>query len=185
MTFIFFATMLFSAGMIPYYLVRAKLGLLGSRWAVILTGTLSVSNMLILRTAFKGVPQELYDAARIDGANDFQTLFHIALPLVKPTLSVLVLFSLVANWNEYFSSLLYLRDKAKYPLQLVLRTILIASESLDMSNVSNSQMLQQVNNGIAGIKYTLIILSTIPLLVLYMVIQKSFKGGVMVGSLKG
>lgn len=184
-TVFFFITMMFSAGMVPYFLVRAKLGLVGTRWAVISVGTLNVSNMLILRTAFKQVPQDLYDAAEIDGATDFQTLFHVGLPLVKPTLSVLTLYGLVAGWNEYFNSMIYLRDKKLYPLQLVLRTILLGSQSMDLTNVSSSQMIQQAANGIEGIKYTLIVMSTVPLLVLYMVIQKSFKQGVMVGSLKG
>lgn len=185
MTTIFFITMMFSAGLIPMFLVKSSLGLVGSRWAVILSGTLTVSNMLILRTAFKGVPKDLYDAAEIDGASDIQTLYHVGLPLVKATLSVLVLYSLVGSWNEYFNSMIYLRDKALYPLQLVLRTIMMGASSLDMSNVSNSQMIQQANSGIEGIKYALIVISTVPVLVIYMVLQKAFKGGVMVGSLKG
>lgn len=185
MTFIFFITMMFSAGLIPMFLVKSELGLVGSRWAVILSGTLSISNMLILRTAFKGVPKDLYDAAEIDGASDIQTLFHVGLPLVKSTLSVIVLYSLVGSWNEYFNSMIYLRDKALYPLQLVLRTIMVGAQSLDLSNVTNSQMIQQANSGIDGIRYALIVISTVPVLVIYMALQKAFKGGVMVGSLKG
>ena len=184
-TAFFFITMMFSAGMVPYFLVRSELGLVGTRWAVISCGTLSISNMLILRTAFKQVPSELYEAAEIDGATSFQTLFHVGLPLVKATLSVLTLYGLVGGWNEYFNSMIYLRDKALYPLQLVLRTILLGAQSMDLTNVTSSQMIQQANNGIEGIKYTLIVMSTVPLLVLYMAIQKSFKQGVMVGSLKG
>lgn len=184
-TTVFFITMLFSAGLVPSFLVKSKLGLVGTRWAVILSGTLSISNMLIVRTAFKQVPKDLYDAADIDGANHFQTLYYVGLPLVKATLSVIVLYSLVGSWNEYFNSLIYLRDKALYPLQLVLRTILLGSEKMDMANETSSQMIQMVNNGTAGIKYALIVLSTVPILILYMVIQKSFKQGVMVGSLKG
>lgn len=184
-TGVFFITMMFSAGLVPYFLVRSKLGLVGTRWAVISTGTLAIGNMLILRTAFKQVPSELYEAAEIDGANPFQTLFRVGLPLVKSTLSVLTLYGLVGGWNEYFSSMIYLRDKALYPLQLVLRTILLGSQSMDLTNVTSSQMIQQASSGIEGIKYTLIVISTIPLLVIYMAVQKSFKGGVMVGSLKG
>lgn len=185
MTVVFFITMMFSAGLIPMFLVKSNLGLVGSRWAVILSGTLSISHMLILRTAFKSVPKDLYDAAEIDGASDIQTLFHLGLPLVKATLSVIVLYSLVGSWNEYFNSMIYLRDKSLYPLQLVLRTILMGAESLDMSNVSNSAMIQQANSGFEGIKYALIVISTVPVLVIYMALQKAFKGGVMVGSLKG
>ena len=185
MTTVFFITMMFSAGLIPTFLVKSKLGLVGSRWAVILAGTLSISHMLILRTAFKSVPKDLYDAAEIDGASDIQTLFNVGLPLIKSTLSVIVLYSLVGSWNEYFSSMIYLREKRLYPLQLVLRTILMGAQSLDMSNVTNSAMIQQATSGFEGIKYSLIVISTVPVLAIYMALQKAFKGGVMVGSLKG
>jgi putative aldouronate transport system permease protein len=141
--------------------------------------------MLIVRTAFKSVPNELYEAAQMDGATHFQTLLKVGIPLVKATLSVILLYSMVGAWNEYFNSMIYLRDKAKYPLQLILRTILLSTEALDMENVSSSQMIQQANDGIAGIKYALIVMSTLPILVFYLVIQKSFKKGIMVGSVKG
>lgn len=185
MTIIFFITMMFSAGLVPSFLIKSKLGLVGSRWAVIFCGCLGVSNMLIVRTAFKSVPNELYEAAQMDGATHFQTLLKVGIPLIKATLSVILLYSMVGAWNEYFNSMIYLRDKAKYPLQLILRTILLSTEALDMENVSSSQMIQQANDGIAGIKYALIVMSTLPILVFYLVIQKSFKKGIMVGSVKG
>ena len=185
MTLIFFITMMFSAGLVPSYLIKVKLGLVGTRWAVILCGCLGISNMLIVRTAFKSVPNELYEAAQMDGATHFQSLFKVGIPLIKATLSVILLYSIVGAWNEYFNSLIYLREKAKYPLQLILRTILLSTEALDMENVSSSQMVQQANDGIAGIKYALIVMSTVPILIFYLFIQKSFKKGIMVGSVKG
>lgn len=185
LTVVFFITMMFSAGLVPTFLIKSRLGLVGSRWAVILAGCLSVSNMLIVRTAFKSVPNELYEAAQMDGAGHFQSLIKVGLPLIKATLSVILLYSMVASWNEYFNSMIYLRDKAKYPLQLILRTILLGTQSLDMENVTSSQLIQQANDGIAGIKYALIVMSTAPILVFYIAIQKSFKKGVMVGSVKG
>ena len=185
MTVIFFITMMFSAGLVPSFLIKSKLGLVGTRWAVIFCGCLGVSNMLIVRTAFKSVPNELYEAAQMDGATHFQSLWKVGLPLIKATLSVILLYSMVGAWNEYFNSMIYLRDKMKYPLQLILRTILLGAEALDMENISSSQMLQQANDGIAGIKYALIVMSTVPILIFYLAIQKSFKKGVMVGSVKG
>ena len=175
MTVIFFITMMFSAGLVPSFLIKSKLGLVGTRWAVIFCGCLGVSNMLIVRTAFKSVPNELYEAAQMDGATHFQSLLKVGIPLIKATLSVILLYSMVGAWNEYFNSMIYLRDKMKYPLQLILRTILLSTEALDMENISSSQMLQQANDGIAGIKYALIVMSTVPILAFYLVIQKSFK----------
>lgn len=185
LTVVFLITMMFGAGLVPSFLIKSKLGLVGSRWAVILAGCLSTYNMLIVRTAFVSVPKELFEAAEIDGASHFQCLVKVGLPLVKATLSVILLYSLVNSWNEYFNSMIYLRDRAKYPLQLILRTILLGSQSIDMSNVSSTQLIQQANDGIAGIRYALIVMSTVPVLVLYMAIQKSFKKGIMVGSVKG
>lgn len=185
LTIIFFITMMFSAGLVPSFLIKSKLGLVGTRWAVIFCSLLGVSNMLIVRTAFKSVPGELYEAAQMDGATHFQCLLKVGLPLIKATLSVILLYSMVESWNEYFNSMIYLRDKAKYPLQLILRTILLGAESLDMEKVSSSQLIQQANDGIAGIKYALIVMSTVPILIVYLGIQKSFKKGIMVGSVKG
>ena len=185
LTVVFFITMMFGAGLVPSFLIKSKLGLVGSRWAVILSGCLSIYNMLIVRTAFASVPKELFEAAEIDGASHVQCLTKVGLPLVKATFSVILLYSLVNSWNEYFNSMIYLRDKAKYPLQLILRTILLGSQSIDMENVSSAQLIQQANDGIAGIRYALIVMSTVPVLVLYMAIQKSFKKGIMVGSVKG
>lgn len=133
LTTFFFIPMLVSAGMIPTYITRSKLGLVGNPGGVILAGCLGFSNVLILRTAFKGVPEELYEAARVDGANDIQVMLRIALPLIKATTSVMILYSIVGCWNDYFNPMLYLRKAEQFPLQLVLRTILTGVQQVDKS----------------------------------------------------
>lgn len=179
------ATTIIGAGLIPTYIVKSNLGMVNTIWAVILAGAISVHNVIILRTAFKSsIPGELFDAAEIDGANDFQCLVKIAIPLAKATISVITLYSIVGCWNEYFNAMIYLRDKNLFPLTLILRTILTAGQQLDMSGVSAS-MQNIVSEGTEQIKYCLIIVSTVPVLVAYAVVQKYFKKGVMVGSVKG
>ncbi len=174
-----------SAGLIPTYIVKSNLGMVNTVWAVILAGAISVHNVIILRTAFKSsIPGELFDAAQIDGANEFQCLVKIAIPLAKATISVITLYSIVGCWNEYFNAMIYLRDKELFPLTLVLRTILTAGQQLDMSNASAS-MQNIAAEGTEQIKYCLIIMSTLPVLVAYAVVQKYFKKGVMIGSVKG
>ena len=184
---IFFASTLFGAGMIPTFLVKTSLGLFNNVFAVLLTGAVGVRNMIILRTCFRSsIPNELYDAAAIDGANDFQTMFKIALPLAKATLSVLTLYTAVGSWNEYFTSMIYLPDREElHPLQLVLRPILSAAGKLDVTNVSSSDLLASINDGTQGVKFALIIIATVPVLVMYFVVQKYFEKGVMVSSVKG
>lgn len=183
---IFFFTTLFHAGLIPTYLVKSALGMVNTIWAVLLAGALGVRNMIILRTAFRNsVPGELYDAAAIDGANEFQIMWKIALPLVKATVSVLILYTAVGCWNEYFESMIYLRDTNLYPLQLFLRTILTAAQSLDLSSVSSSDMLAVAESSKEQIQYAMMVLTTVPLLLMYAMAQKYFEKGVMIGSVKG
>ena len=185
-TTLMIVAMLTSAGLIPAYLVRKWLGLVDTVWAVLLSGILGFRNVIILRTAFSStIPGDLFDAAKLDGANDFQSLYHVALPLVKATLSVLTLYAAVAKWNEYFTSMIYLHDQNMYPLQLVLRSILTASQTIDPDAVTSSEMLALLNDGTEGIRYALIVVATVPLLVMYAVVQKYFKKGVMIGSVKG
>lgn len=183
----FFVTTMIGAGMIPTLLVRASMGLRNNVFAVILAGILSVHNMIILRTAFRSsIPGELYDAAAIDGANDFQTLFKIALPLTKATLSVLTLYAAVGNWNEYFTSMIYLPSRSDlWPLQLVLRPILTAAQTLSAQDLSTAQQAALENTGTEGVIFALIVVATVPVLVMYFVVQKYFEKGVMVGSVKG
>ena len=183
----FFTTTMIGAGMIPNLLIRSAMGLRNNVFAVLLVGLVGVSNMIILRTAFRSsIPGELYDAAAIDGANDFQTLTKIALPLVKATMSVLTLYSAVGCWNEYFTSMIYLPGRPDlWPLQLVLRPILTTAQQLAADGLSASQMQALENSGTEGVQFALIVIATVPVLVMYFVVQKYFKTGVMVGSVKG
>lgn len=181
---IFFITMLFGAGLIPSFLVNSKLGLIGSPWAVILSGSVNVYNMIVLRTAFRSIPQDLFDAAEIDGANDFHSLYYIGLPLAKATLSVLCLYSVVGSWNDYFSAMIYLRDSDLYPLQLILRNMLTSVQQLDLTSVGSS-MMDKAKNDTEQIQYALIVVATVPVMIVYGVVQKSFEKGVMIGSVKG
>lgn len=183
----FFITTMVGAGMIPTLLVRASMGLRNNVFAVILAGILSVNNMIILRTSFRNsIPGELYDAAAIDGANDFQTLFKIALPLTKSTLSVLCLYAAVGKWNEYFTSMIYLPGRADlWPLQLVLRPILTASQTLANQDLSSAQQAALENSGTEGVIFALIVIATVPVLAMYFLVQKYFEKGVMIGSVKG
>ncbi len=183
----FFITMMVGAGLIPTFIIRANvLNLYDSVWAILLGGAMSVSNMIIVRTAFQsGIPQELFDAACIDGANDFQCLIKIAIPLAKATLSVVTLYYAVGVWNDYFTAMIYLETETKFPLALFLRSILTAGEQISADDVVDTTMLEKLKEGTQQIKYALIVMSTIPVLVLYAFVQKYFEKGVMIGSVKG
>ena len=184
---IFFLTTMFGAGLIPTYMVKSALGMVNTVWAVLLAGVVGVSNVIILRTAFRSsIPGELYDAAAIDGASDVQTMVQIALPLVKATVSVLVLYSAVGCWNDYFNAMIYLRNEGFYPLQLFLRTILTGAQQIkNDSSSSSSQAMQQAADGVEQIQFAMIVVATVPVLLFYFAVQKYFEQGVMVGSVKG
>jgi len=186
-TMIFYMSTRVSAGMIPSFILKCNLGLFNNIWAILISGSVSVSHILILRTCFRSsIPGELFDSAMLDGANYFQSCIKIALPLAKATLSVLILYCIVGQWNEYFTSMLYLRNEQLYPLQLVLRPIMTMATNAGMqaSEMSSSQQ-QLANSGLENVRYGLIIISTVPVLCVYFVVQKYFKGGVMLGSVKG
>ena len=185
-TMIFYMSTRVAAGMIPTFILKSNLGLYNNVWAVLISGSISVSHILILRTCFKNaIPGELFDSAMLDGANYFQACIKIALPLAKATLSVLVLYCIVGQWNEYFTSMLYLRNADLYPLQLVLRPIMqAAATSISSSSMTQSQQ-QMAQSGLENVRYGLIVVSTVPVLLVYFVVQKYFKGGVMMGSVKG
>ena len=187
-TMIFYLSTRISAGLIPGFLLKCNLGLYNNIWAILISGVISVSNIFIMRTAISSnIPGELFDAAMIDGANHFQCLVKLAIPLTKATISVLVLYCVVAHWNEYFNAMIYLQNKDLYPLQLVLRPIMTAASAMNQFDVSQmstaSQM--QADKGLENVRYALIIISTAPVLAAYAVVQKYFKGGVMMGSVKG
>ena len=176
--------MFFGGGLIPTYLVISDLGLLDTIWAVILPGAFSVWNMIIARTYYQGIPSELREAAAVDGANEVTYFFKILLPVCKPLIAVLVLWQFVAMWNSYFDAMIYINSAAKQPLQLVLRAILI-------QNQPQSGMIADIQSTAARaqlgelLKYATIIISSLPLVVMYPFFQKYFDSGIMVGSVKG
>ena len=182
--FIFFFSTRVSAGLIPSFILKCNLGLFDNILAIIISGSVGVTHILILRTAIKsGVPGDLFDAAMIDGANHFQSIVNIVLPLTKATLSVLIFYCISGQWNEYFTSMIYLRNSNLYPLQLVLRPIMTAASAmgqLDQGGEGNN-----MDDGLENVRYALIIISSAPVIAAYFVVQKYFKGGVMMGSIKG
>ncbi|NOU92658.1 ABC transporter permease subunit [Paenibacillus sp. LMG 31456] len=178
-------TMFFSGGMIPTYLLVKNLGMLNSMWALIIPGAVSVYNILIMRTFFQnGIPYEMQEAASIDGCSNMSTLMRIVLPLSMPIIAVMILFYSVGHWNAYFSALIYLTDRDKYPLQLFLREILIQGQMQEMLGVGDDTQAKIVMEGEA-IKYAVVIVANLPILMLYPFLQKYFTKGVMIGAVKG
>ena len=176
-------TMYIDFGLITNFLNVRDLGLYNTRWAIILPTAINTYNLIVMRTAFAVLPPSLEESAMIDGANDFCILFRITLPLTKATLAVVVLFYAVGHWNSWYSSLLYLQDRAKHPIQMFLREILIANSSSVTAGETNSidgvQFLDEL------LKYCTIIISTVPILAVYPFVQKYFVTGMMIGSVKG
>ena len=181
---IFIITMFFGGGLIPTYLLISNMGLLDSMWAVILPGSFSVWNMIIARTYYKGIPSELREAADVDGANELVFFFRILLPVCTPLIAVLILWQFVGMWNSYFDAMIYLNSADKQPLQLVLRAILIQNEP-DPGMIADMQSTAQRAQLAELLKYATIIISSLPLIVMYPFFQKYFDSGIMVGSVKG
>lgn len=179
----FLITMFFSGGLIPTYLVVKDLGMLNSIWAIILPGAISVWNIILARTYFKAIPKELQEAAKIDGASDLVIFFKIILPLSKPIIFVLALYAFVGQWNSYFDAMIYLEDSKLHPLQLVLRSILIQNE-VQPGMIGDQLAVAELKKVSEMIKYSSIILSSLPLIIMYPFFQKYFEKGVMVGSIK-
>ena len=183
MFFVF--TLVVSGGLIPTYLVVSDLGLINTRWALILPGALSVWNVIITRTFFQtSIPEELREAAQLDGCSDVRFLKDCVLPLSGPIIAVNALFYAIGHWNSYFSALLYIHDQSLYPLQLVLRQILVENK-VDISMVADMKELIARQNLRELLKYSLIVVSSVPLLIVYPFVQKHFVRGVLIGSLKG
>ena len=181
---IFMITMFFGGGLILTYLVVSNLGLVDSMWAVILPGAFSVWNMTIARTYYRGIPQELREAADVDGASELTFFFKILLPVCTPVIAVLTLWQFVGMWNSYFDAMIYLNDSARQPLQLVLRSILIQNQPesgmiADMQSTAARAQLAEL------LKYATIIISSLPLLIMYPFFQKYFDSGIMAGAVKG
>lgn len=182
---LFTFTMFFSGGMIPSYMLVQKLGLINTVWSLLLPGAIGVYNLILAKTFIQSsIPGELLEAAQIDGCSDFMYFIKIVLPLSKAIVAVLVLFYGVGHWNAYFNAMIYLHDKALYPLTLFLREILLADQ-IDPSTVADPEMQAQLAQAAGVIKYALIVVSMVPVLVIYPFIQKYFVKGVMIGSIKG
>lgn len=186
-TGLFMVTMFFNGGLLPNYILIKNLGMYNSIWAMVLPGAFSVWLAIIGRTFIKSsIPEELFEATSLDGGNYFQFLARVVLPLSKPILAVLALNFAVGHWNSYFSALIYLKDASKFPLQIILRNIVVANvfdaasiSAMDVRDMMERQYLVEL------LKYSLIIVSSVPMLILYPFIQKYFIKGVMIGSLKG
>jgi putative aldouronate transport system permease protein len=172
-------SMYFNGGMIPTYLVVKGVGLKGSLWALIIPGLVSTYNLIIMRTAFVSVPDSLEESAKLDGANYWTILWKIMVPLVKPTIAVICLYYAVAHWNSWFNAMLYIRDRGKYPLQLILREILIQNSTDSMTTGNDDYMLSET------IQYATIVVATLPILCIYPFIQRYFVKGIMIGAVKG
>lgn len=184
-TTLYLITMWFGGGMIPKYILVSSLGMVNSRWGFVLMTGMSVSNMVLMRTYFQSsIPGELLEAAKVDGCTDFRYLWQVAVPLAKPVIAVITLYYLVGNWNDYFDPLIYLRKTELQPLQLILRGIL-GSTKVDTSQMTDPSAAAQLANAADTMKYALIVISTVPMLILYPFVQKFFDKGVMMGSLKG
>ena len=180
---IFLFTMFFQGGMIPTYIIVDSIGIKDTIWGFILPGALSVWNVIVTKTYLQSsIPFEMYEAAKIDGANDFKILIKIVLPLCKSIVAIMALFYAVGYWNSYFNSLLYLNDSNLFPLQRILSDIIIASDTSSMTGASGS--LKDQGKMVESIKYVTIVISSAPILLLYPFVAKYFEKGVMIGGIK-
>ena len=183
-TWVVTLTMFFSGGLIPLYLLILQLGLRNTIWSLVLPVAISPWNMFIMRTYFQGIPEEIYEAAMIDGANDLETLFRVILPVAKPIFATLLLFYAVAHWNEWFHALIFLDDKVKLPVQLILRGVVIQGQ-MESAGYLMSPSEEQYMVVEQSLRYATIMVSTLPILLVYPFVQKYFVRGVTIGSIKG
>ena len=181
---IFMITMFFGGGLIPTYLLISNLNMLDTIWAIIVPGAFSVWNMIVARTYYQGIPRDLEEAASIDGANEMIYFFQILLPVCTPIIATIAMWCFVGMWNSYFDAMIYLNDANKQPLQLVLRSILIQSQP-EPGMVSDMQSTAERAQLAELLKYATIIISSLPLLILYPFFQRYFGGGLMAGAVKG
>ena len=175
------ATMFFKSGLIPLYLMVRSLGMLDTIWALVLPTAVVTYYMIIMRTFFQNIPEELNDSAYLDGANDIQIFLRVVLPISTPILATMTLFYAVQHWNSFFPALIYLSDRERFPIQLILRAMVIEGD------VANMQVEFQDDERIVDttVKYAIIMVSTVPILLLYPFLQRYFVKGMMIGSLKG
>jgi putative aldouronate transport system permease protein len=179
-------TMFFGGGMVPTYLLVKGVGLMNTFWAMVVPNAVSVFNIIIAKTYFEtSIPAEMHEAAFMDGCADLRFFFSIALPLSKALAAVMVLFYAVGHWNSFFSALVYLESERMYPLQLVLRNILLVEQSNDAGMLNDVREMIERQKAAELIKYGVIVVSNLPVLMLYPMVQKHFVKGVLVGSLKG
>lgn len=180
-------TMFFTGGMIPTYMLVTSLGLGNTYWALWLPGAISVYNMIIMRTNFESIPIELTEAAYIDGANDLRILWSIILPLSKAIIWTMILFYAVGHWNGFFNAMLYLSEKSKYPIQLFVRSVVLSGDTLSMSMASYNSSTEMGAELLAedAAKYAIVIMSMLPILVVFPIVSRHFKDGVMMGAIKG
>lgn len=182
---LFVFTMLFNGGLIPTYILVKDLGMLNTRWALLLPNAIVVYNVIVSRTFFQTtIPEELLEASQLDGCSDFRFFLQIVVPLSGPIIAVIALWYAVGHWNSFFQALIYLRNDKIFPLQIVLRNILLESrvenfDSMSLEDFAERQGLAQL------LKYSLIVVASVPVLLLYPLVQKYFVRGVMVGSIKG
>ncbi|MFG3341584.1 carbohydrate ABC transporter permease [Glycomyces sp. NPDC048151] len=175
------ATMFFGAGIIPNFMLIKYLGLLDSTWSLIIPGLISAFNMIVIRNFFQGLPEELIEAARIDGAGEWRIFLQIVLPLSKPVLAVMGLFYAVGYWNTYFNALLYINDSEKWPIQVVLQQYVLAGVAIPGAVVSPDQPPPP---GVT-LQMAVIVLATVPILIVYPFLQRYFTSGVLTGAIKG
>ena len=183
-TIFFIITLFFNGGLIPTYLLVKKLHMVDTIWAVVLLSVVDAFVIIIARTFFEGLPEEVHEAATIDGCTNLRYISSFVIPLSKPIIAVLVLFAVVRQWNGFFDALIYLNDGDKYPLQLILRNILIQNQPSG-NMVDDIQTALEKQRVVGLIKYGVIVIAALPLLVLYPFLQRYFVKGVFIGSVKG
>lgn len=185
-SFIFIFTMYFGGGLIPTYLVVKQLGLINKPYTMFILGSVSVFHIILARTYFQSsIPADIYDSAKIDGCNEALCLVRIVLPLCKPLIAVLLLYCIVQQWNSYFAAMIYLNESRLYPLQLILRSILIENQSIANSIEADIESIGKREQIAELIKYGVIVISSAPLLILYPFLQRYFVQGIMIGAVKG
>ncbi|WP_449603340.1 carbohydrate ABC transporter permease [Paenibacillus sp. Marseille-Q9583] len=182
LTLLIVFTMFFSGGLIPFYLLVRGLGITDTLWALILPTAISAFNLIIMRTSFEAVPDALEESAKIDGANDFGILFRIFLPLCKPVLAVVGLYYGVSHWNSWFNAMIFLQDRSLYPLQLILREILIIGDANSMAEGASQDEIIILGE---TLKYATIMVATLPIFLVYPLLQKYFVKGALIGAIKG
>ena len=181
---LFTITMFFNGGLIPTYMVVSKLGLIDTFWAMIIPSAMGAWNVILVKTYIQSsIPLEIFESASLDGCSDWKYFLNMVIPLSKPIIAVMVLMYAVGKWNDFFSALIYINDTKKYPLQMILRNILIVNDASSISTNLAEQLSRAEMKTL--LQYSLIIVSSVPVMILYPFIQKPFVKGVMMGSIKG